>query len=221
MCCAPPGRRRRILFKSARNVLQAFVERLFTFGEQAGSGDVALRPQAQAALTQVAVGLAHDSLRGNYVAYPQAVGYLGSSPAPDTDKLLKYAADSTILDIVPGVQKQVGFDGQLMEDYFAALGGAGPEAGAVSAATPAALNAALDSGQPLAALDVARALDNAGMLMPNAPAPAPGPAVPTVPATPAAGVGPTPTATDGSAPGAVTAATLVTPADANPPPPGA
>ena len=146
------------LFTNMRALGQAFVDRLFAFGEQAGRGDPALRDQVRDVLTRVAAGLARDNLQGSYVDYPQALQYLGPAAATaETERLFYIAADATILDVVPG-PKQVGFEGQTLEDYFAGLASGG------GAATPGALVATLDSGQKDAALQVARALDESGML---------------------------------------------------------
>jgi hypothetical protein len=110
-------------------------------------------------LTKVAAGLARDNKKGAYVDYPQVVGYLGAVAAdPPPDRVLQIAADATILDVVPGA-KQVGFEGQELEDYFAGL--------AAGATAPAALADALATGQQ-DALQVARTLDQAGMLASHA-----------------------------------------------------
>jgi hypothetical protein len=153
------------LFHSAQALLQAFVDRLFAFSEQAGRGDPTMRAQVQEVLSRLAVGLQRDNKRGSYVPYAQAVGYIMPAPAVDADHLVNIAADATILDIVVG-SKQLGFEGQELEDYFAALAANDGQGGA--APTPTALNATLSSGQPDAALQVARALDQAGMLSANA-----------------------------------------------------
>src|SRR5213076_764417 len=124
--------------------------------EQAGHGDPAQRDRVSAALTALAGGLARDKKRGAYAAYAEAVDYLGGSAAPpDASRLLQIAADATILDVVPGA-KQVGFEAQQLEDYFAGLAAAArtapadtlPAAATALAvnATPAAMNAVLDSG---------------------------------------------------------------------------
>jgi hypothetical protein len=147
------------LFGSVQSLLHAFVDRLFSFSEQAGRGDPTLRPQIEAALTKVAAGLARDNKKGAYVDYPQVVGYLGAVAAdPPPDRVLQIAADATILDVVPGV-RHVGFEGQELEDYFAGL--------AAGATAPAALADALATGQQ-DALQVARTLDQAGMLASHA-----------------------------------------------------
>ncbi len=148
------------LFGSVQGLIGAFVERLFIFSEQAGRGDPARRGEVQAALTQVAAGLARDNKKGSYIDYPQVMGYLDpAAPASDTDRVLQIAADATILDVVPG-QRQVGFEGQELEDYFAGL--------AAGVTAPAALAQALATGQQ-DALQVARTLDQAGLLTTHAP----------------------------------------------------
>lgn len=147
------------VFGSVQSLLQAFVDRLFAFSEQAGRGDPALRPQIEAALTRVAAGLARDNKKGAYIGYPEVVGYLGATaPDPPPDRVLQIAADATILDVVPGA-RQVGFEGQELEDYFAGL--------AAGVTVPAALAHALATGGQ-DALQVARTLDQAGMLASHA-----------------------------------------------------
>jgi hypothetical protein len=149
------------LFGSVQTLLGAFVNRLFAFSEQAGRGDPALRATVEAALAELAAGLARDNKKGSYVDYPAVVGYLGAAPAaPHPDRVLQIAADATILDVVPGA-RQVGFEGQELEDYFAGL--------AAGATVPAALAQALATGQQ-DALQVARTLDQAGLLATHAAA---------------------------------------------------
>jgi hypothetical protein len=143
------------VFQNAHQVLAAFVDRLFTFSEQMGRGDRALRARAEQWLRRFAAGLRQDQRSGGYVEYTQAMAYFSADDPPaERERVLATALDATILDMILGV-KQVGFEAQQLEDYFATADGADPYA---------AVTAQLSSAQPDAALRATEAADQAGLL---------------------------------------------------------
>ena len=143
------------VFQNAHEVLDAFVERLFTFSEQLGRGDHALRARVDALLKHFAAGLRTAKKSGSYVEYAELRSYLAADePETDLDRILATAIDATILDMILGV-KQVGFEAQQLEDYFAASALADPVA---------AVDAHLNSGQPTGTLQAVELADQAGYL---------------------------------------------------------
>jgi hypothetical protein len=157
--------------KSVQDLLHAFVDSLLDFSEQAGRGDASLRDRARAALARFAAGLARDNKRGSYVEYAQALRYLGpDGPSPDADRIIRLAGDATILDVDdedPAAERpptQVGFERQQVEDYFAEL---------AALPDPAALTAALSSGDPVTVLAATQQMEQQGMLAGNASTPRP------------------------------------------------
>jgi hypothetical protein len=99
--------------------------------------------------------LRQDQRSGGYVEYTQAMAYFSADDPPaERERVLATALDATILDMILGV-KQVGFEAQQLEDYFATADGADPYA---------AVTAQLSSAQPDAALRATEAADQAGLL---------------------------------------------------------
>jgi hypothetical protein len=104
---------------SVQSLMEAFIERLFEFSEQAGHGKPEQREQVKRVLGQVAGELHKHNKRGGYIDYSEAQAYVKPGDAgPSLRDVMQVAADATILDITPDWQ-QLGFERQQLEDYFA------------------------------------------------------------------------------------------------------
>jgi hypothetical protein len=146
---------------SAQRLLQGFVDGLFEFSISQGRGDAGLKERAHGLLARLAAALAGQGKKGAYIAYDEALADLGPDGAtPDTPRVLDMACDATILDITSEANgKQVGFEAQLVEDYFATLN---------TTYTPAGISAALNSGDPATILKAAALMDQNGVLTAHA-----------------------------------------------------
>lgn len=152
---------------SVQALMEAFVERLFDFSEQAGHGKPELREQVKRVLGQVAGELHKSNKRGSYIDYSEAQAYIEPGDAGlNLWDVMQTAADATILDITPDRQ-QLGFERQQLEDYFARLATSQAPVAYPDAPVPlptSSLRALLRAPNSIAPLLVGHAMYEQGLL---------------------------------------------------------
>jgi len=152
---------------SVQALMEAFIERLFEFSEQAGHGKPEQREQVKRVLGQVAGELHKSNKRGGYIEYSEAQAYIKPGDTGlNLRDVMQTAADATILDITPDWH-QLGFERQQLEDYFARWVLSQAPAAYADAPAPVStstLQAQLHSGGSMTPLLVGNAMYQQGLL---------------------------------------------------------